>query len=160
MYRMSIITMLAPPTLAPRLDIARCTKMALIHDMAELLVGDITPADDIPKAEKSRREANTMEFLTSMMLSKSTGSFAQGQEMQEIWQEYETSSSREAIFVHDVDKIELVLQMIEYERSSRGTLDLGEFLGVLKRVQLPEMREWGTELLREREAFWEGVEGK
>lgn len=30
--------------------------MALVHDMAESIVGDIAPADNIPKSEKLRRE--------------------------------------------------------------------------------------------------------
>lgn len=34
----------------------RCIKLALVHDMAECIVGDITPADNISKAEKHRRE--------------------------------------------------------------------------------------------------------
>ena len=64
MYRMSIITMLAPPSLRARdLNVPRCTQMAIVHDMAESLVGDITPQDGIPKPEKSRREETTMEFL-------------------------------------------------------------------------------------------------
>lgn len=34
----------------------RCIKLALVHDMAECIVGDIAPADNISKAEKHRRE--------------------------------------------------------------------------------------------------------
>jgi hypothetical protein len=33
MYRMSIMTMMAPPSLATKINIPHCTKMALIHDM-------------------------------------------------------------------------------------------------------------------------------
>lgn len=47
MYRMSIITMLCPPE--ENIDKDRCVKLALIHDMAEALVGDITPPDRVPK---------------------------------------------------------------------------------------------------------------
>lgn len=34
----------------------RCIKLALVHDMAECIVGDIAPADNVSKAEKHRRE--------------------------------------------------------------------------------------------------------
>ena len=34
----------------------RCIKMALVHDIAESIVGDIAPADNIPKKEKQRLE--------------------------------------------------------------------------------------------------------
>lgn len=47
MYRMGIICMLAPKE--EGLDSGRCVKMALVHDMAEALVGDITPVDGVTK---------------------------------------------------------------------------------------------------------------
>lgn len=34
----------------------RCIKLALVHDMAECIVGDIAPSDNISKEEKHRRE--------------------------------------------------------------------------------------------------------
>lgn len=34
----------------------RCIKLCLVHDMAECIVGDLTPADDVPKEEKHERE--------------------------------------------------------------------------------------------------------
>lgn len=154
---MSIITMLAPPSLASRLNIPHCTKMALVHDMAESLVGDITPVDGVPVKEKHRREAVTMDFLAESLLAPSTGFFKQGEEIREIWQEYEASKTLEAVFVHDVDKIELLLQVIEYERSNQGKVDLREFLSVADRIQLHEMKVWCDEILQERIEYWEGL---
>jgi len=153
MYRMSIITLLAPPSLASRLDLGRCTLMALVHDMAESLVGDITPVDGVLKAEKSRREAATMEFLCTGLLGR-VGGGAAGEEMRKVWQEYEDGVTLEAMFVHDVDKVELLLQMVEYEREKGGKLNLGEFAWVAKRIVLPEVRQWCEEILGERESFW------
>lgn len=157
MYRMSIITMLAPVSLLCRLNVAHCTKMALVHDMAESLVGDITPVDGIPTKEKHRREADSMGYLTDELLGKSSGGLVQGQGIKEIFQEYEEGKTLESIFVHDVDKIELMLQMVEYERSNQGTLDLSEFLGVAKSIRLREVKTWCNEILNEREAFWRGL---
>lgn len=157
MYRMSLITMLAPPAISSKVDIPKCTKMALIHDIAELLVGDITPVDGVPKVEKNRRESTTMDYLTKSLLGRVYGGIA-GEEMKAIWQEYEDSKTLESQFVHDVDKIELVLQMIEYERVEEHRLDLGEFTWVASRVVLPECKEWAEELLKERELFWDGKE--
>lgn len=156
MYRMSIITMLAPPSFSSRLNVPHCTKMALIHDMAESLVGDITPKDDVEKPEKNRREAESMTFLSNGLLGKVAGG-AQGQELKLIWEEYEKNETLESKFVHDVDKLELLLQMNEYERSGGGDLDLGEFTWVGKRVELAEMKVWCEELLAERRAFWSGL---
>lgn len=155
---MSLISMFAPPTLRPRLDLPKCIKMCLIHDMAELLVGDITPVDGVPKPEKSRREAATMDYLTKTLLRKTPGGVADGQELRAIWQEYEDSQTLDSHFVHDVDKLELLLQMMEYERAGEGRLDLGEFAYVASKVEVPEMKEWADEVIREREEFWGSVE--
>ncbi|KAH8880269.1 metal dependent phosphohydrolases with conserved 'HD [Thozetella sp. PMI_491] len=153
MYRMSMITMLAPPTISARLDINRCIKMCLIHDMAESFVGDITPVDGVPKVEKNRREAATMDYLAKRLLGSVYGG-VQGDEIRAIWQEYEDSKTDESIFVHDIDKIELLLQMVEYEKRGGGKLDLGEFTYVSTVVVLPETKAWADDIIKEREAFW------
>lgn len=153
MYRMSILTMLAPKSLSSRLDVPHCTRMALIHDMAELLVGDITPVDGVAKPEKSRRESETMDYLCRNLLGGVDGGDA-GVEIKKVWQEYEDSETLESKFVHDVDKMELILQMVEYERQHEGRLNLQEFSWVAGRIVLPEVQAWCQEVLREREAFW------
>ncbi|KAK4554531.1 hypothetical protein LTR86_008385 [Recurvomyces mirabilis] len=157
MYRMSIITMLCPPSLSQRLDIGKCVQMALVHDMAEALVGDITPVDGVDKGEKSRREAGTMDFFTKDLLWRVDGGGAQGERIRALWQEYEDAGTEESVFVHDVDKIELLLQMMEYEREKAGTLDLGEFTRVAGKIQTADVRQWAREVLAERKVFWEGV---
>lgn len=153
MYRMSLIAMLAPPNIRDKVDLSKCIKMCLIHDMAESLVGDITPVDGVSKPEKNRREAATMEYITGGLLGQVHGGAA-GTEIQSIWQEYEDSKTLESQFVHDVDKIELLLQMVEYEKRGKGSLDLGEFTYVATVLTLPESKQWAEELLREREVFW------
>lgn len=161
MYRMSLISMLAPPALAATLDMNRCIKMCLIHDMAESLVGDITPVDGVAKPEKSRREATTMDYITETLLGNVYGGeSAIGKEIRAIWQEYEDSQTPESHFVHDVDKMELLLQMMEYEKRGQGNLDLNEFAYVATKMTLPETRVWAAELLQERDAFWAAVKTK
>jgi len=155
---MSIITMLAPKSLSSRLDIPRCTKMALIHDMGESLVGDITPKDGVSKPEKNRRETEAMDYLTKSLLGGvGNGGKEAGAAMRDVWQEYEDNKTLEANFVHDVDKLELILQMFEYEKRGQGTLDLGEFRWVADNILLAEVKEWSNEILRERKLFWESV---
>jgi putative hydrolases of HD superfamily len=157
MYRMSLITMFAPPSLAAKLNIPHCTKMALVHDMAEALVGDITPVDGVAKHEKNRRESTTMDYFTKSLLGRVNGGMT-AESVRSIWQEYEDSETLESKFVHDVDKIELILQMVEYERANEHKLDLGEFSWVASRIVMPEVKEWSDEVLKEREEFWGGRE--
>jgi putative hydrolases of HD superfamily len=155
MYRMSLLTMLCPPTLAKQLDLYKCMRMCLIHDMAESLVGDITPVDGVSKPEKSWREASTMDYISRDLLGNVYGGAA-GSEIRAVWQEYEDSETLDSKFVHDVDKIELLLQMVEYERRGRGQLDLGEFAYVTNKMHLAETADWAKDVLREREQFWDG----
>ncbi|CAG8971770.1 hypothetical protein HYALB_00001879 [Hymenoscyphus albidus] len=153
MYRMSLMTMLCPPSLSSRVDLARCMKMSLIHDMAESLVGDITPGDGVAKPEKSRREAETMDYISNNLLGSVYGGLA-GAEIRAIWQEYEDSETLESHFVHDIDKIELLCQMVEYEKRMDHTLDLEDFVYVSKKTVLPETKDWVNDIMKERESFW------
>lgn len=153
---MALITFLAPPSLASRLDMQKCIKMALVHDMAESLVGDITPIDGITKAEKSRREALTIDYLTLSLLGR-VGDGVEAGNINLLWEEYESGSTLESKFVHDVDKLELVLQMVEYERAHNCETDLGEFSWVADRIVLPEVRAWCEEVLDERKQMWEAA---
>lgn len=123
--------------------------------MAESIVGDITPVDGVPKPEKSRREAETMDYISKNLLGKVYGGLA-GQEIRAIWQEYEDSKTLDSLFVHDIDKMELLLQMVEYEKRADKCLDLGEFAYVATKVALPETQEWAKEILKERDEFWGG----
>ncbi|KAJ4291889.1 hypothetical protein N0V90_009786 [Kalmusia sp. IMI 367209] len=157
MYRMSIITMMAPSSISSRLDILKCCRMALIHDMAESLVGDITPVDNVSKTEKSRRESETMDYICTNLLGKFNGGI-NGKELRAIWQEYEDSETLESQFVHDVDKVELISQMVEYEREWKGEKDLGEFTWVTKKIQSKEVRAWSDQLLWERLEMWKGFD--
>ncbi|KKA27697.1 hypothetical protein TD95_002361, partial [Thielaviopsis punctulata] len=153
MYRMALMAMILPASVAARVDQDRCIKMALIHDMAELLVGDITPVDGVAKPEKSRRESETMDYLTKTLLGRFDGGLA-GKQIREIWQEYEDSQTAESIVVHDLDKLELLHQMVDYEKRAEKRLDLSEFAYVAKKIVTPEIRDMAEKVLEEKAAFW------
>lgn len=53
MYRMSIMTQLIEDS---SINKEKCIKMALVHDMAEAITGDITPDDGISAEEKLQLE--------------------------------------------------------------------------------------------------------
>ena len=64
------------------IDRDRCIKMDLVHDLAECLVGDITPYEGISKTDKAQREASTMDFLKGL-----TGDLPGGTEIAALWHE-------------------------------------------------------------------------
>ncbi|XP_070079841.1 5'-deoxynucleotidase HDDC2 isoform X5 [Equus caballus] len=106
MYRMAVMALV---TKDEHLNKDRCVRLALVHDMAECIVGDIAPADNIPKEEKHRREEEAMKQLTWLLPEDLR------KELYELWEEYETQSSAEARFVKQLDQCEMILQASEYE---------------------------------------------
>ncbi|XP_026518104.1 HD domain-containing protein 2-like isoform X1 [Terrapene carolina triunguis] len=64
MYRMAVMALV---TEDKQLNKDRCVRLALVHDMAECIVGDIAPADNISKEEKHQREEAAMKHLTQLL---------------------------------------------------------------------------------------------
>lgn len=116
MYRMSLMGLIADDI--PGVNRERCIKIALVHDIAEAIVGDITPSDGIPKAEKSRREQAALNEMCEVL-----GGGMRADEIKELWAEYENNSSLEANLVKDFDKVEMILQALEYEIEHGKVLD-------------------------------------
>ncbi|XP_029452395.1 HD domain-containing protein 2 [Rhinatrema bivittatum] len=118
MYRMAVMAFLVEDK---QLNKDRCVRLALVHDMAECIVGDIAPADNISKEEKHQREKAAMEQLTHLLSEDLK------KEVYELWEEYEYQSSAEAKFVKDLDQCEMILQALEYEELERKPGRLQEF---------------------------------
>lgn len=120
--------------LAPRagLDRERCVAMALAHDLAECVVGDITPYDGVSAEEKRRREEEAMRRLDAL---------AAGAGLLGLWAEYDAAATPEARFVKELDKLETALQADEYAASGAAAGDLREFRdNAERRVTTPLLR--------------------
>ncbi|KAJ1969523.1 hypothetical protein H4R35_006115, partial [Dimargaris xerosporica] len=108
MYRMSIMSMIVDD---PILDQQRCIKMCLVHDLAESLVGDITPFDGVSEMDKYQREEMAMTRICALL-----GDSPAAVEMAGLWHEYEACETPEARLVKDLDKFEMIVQAYEYEQ--------------------------------------------
>ncbi|KAK9084521.1 hypothetical protein Syun_031537 [Stephania yunnanensis] len=117
MHRMGLMALIAADI--PGLDRDRCIKMAIVHDIAEAIVGDITPSDGVPKEEKT-----AVNNRPSITFANCLGWIKRwAQEIHGLWMEYEQSSSLEAKIVKDFDKVEMILQALEYETEQGKNLD-------------------------------------
>ncbi|XP_072499322.1 5'-deoxynucleotidase HDDC2 [Notamacropus eugenii] len=144
MYRMAIMAFV---TEDKHLNKDRCVRLALVHDMAECIVGDIAPADNIPKEEKHRREKEAMKRLTQL-LSEDVR-----KEIYNLWEEYENQSSAEAKFVKQLDQCEMILQAFEYEDLENKPGRLQEFYDSTEgNFSHPEIVQLVSELTAERNA--------
>ena len=109
---------------SPSLDRNRAILMALVHDLVESVVGDITPESGISPEEKFRREeAAFKSVLKPLPLAK---------ELLSVWQEFETGETAEAQFVRRLDKLEMVFQARIYENTTG--LDLDRFSTSVKKL--------------------------
>lgn len=85
-------------------------KIALAHDLAEAIVGDITPHDGVSADEKHTRERKVMTEIRDELGDEA------GQELFELWHEYEQGKTPEAVVVKQFDKLEMLIQADEYEK--------------------------------------------
>ncbi|GLT34527.1 hypothetical protein SLA2020_090360 [Shorea laevis] len=145
MYRMALMALIAGDL--PGVNRERCIKIAIIHDIAEAIVGDITPSDGVPKEEKSRREQAALNEMCNVL-----GGGMRAEEIQELWAEYENNASLEANLVKDFDKVEMILQALEYEMEHGKVLD-EFFLSTAGKFQTEIGKSWAAEINSRRKSY-------
>lgn len=104
----------------PELDRGRLLALCALHDLAEVLVGDITPGDGVDPQSKIDRERSAAARI-----------LATRPDLWGLWEDYEKDRSDEAHFVHQLDKLDMALQALRYART-RG-LEPAEFLASARR---------------------------
>jgi putative hydrolases of HD superfamily len=121
-----------------KLNFERCCALAVVHDLAEAVVGDITPNDSITPQEKHEREADAIRQLEETL---------GGARISELWHEFEAGETAEAKLVRELDVIEMAWQARKYQRG--GALDISKAAqfeeSALQRVKSPA----GVHLLKE-----------
>ena len=115
----------------PELDALRVLMMALVHDVGEAYVGDITPHDNVPAEEKQARETAAID--------KILGKLPHGENLIAVWEEYEAQETPEAKFVKQIDRLEFAMQASVYEH--QGKIDGSEFYEkVAEQMRIPDLR--------------------
>jgi len=128
-------------------DRSRAIAMALVHDLAEVVVGDITPRDGVSDGEKHEREREAFAALSDALGGDV------GRELEDLFLEYEQGTSAEAKFVKDMDKLEMILQAEAYESEGaceRGALE-SFFAGVEGRWKTDVGRALASDVVERRE---------
>lgn len=104
-FRVAVMALLFGPRLG--LNVDKMVRLALIHDLAESRVGDLTPTDRVTSVEK--RE------LESLAFAEIVDGLPEGSALVDLWREYAEEATAEARAVHQLDKLELALQALVYE---------------------------------------------
>ena len=100
----------------PELNLERVLTLCLVHDLPEVVVGDLTPSDD--RSSKAEDERAAMGQLAP--------------EWVVLLDEYEAQSSPEAVFVRSLDKLDMALQAKVY--MERSELDLNQFIESARKI--------------------------
>ncbi|WWC87312.1 uncharacterized protein L201_002201 [Kwoniella dendrophila CBS 6074] len=153
MCRMALMAMMIPQDPNRPLDIPRCVMMALVHDLAEAHVGDITPVEGVPAHVKHQLEEQAMDSFLNEMLGGEGNKDARNR-FRSLWDEYETRETPESKLVKDLDRIELALQAVEYERSQDIQTLSPFFCGSIPHLEHPTIQKWAETLMEERRQLW------
>ena len=100
-------------------------KMILLHDLAESITGDFTPE------QKSKDEKIILENKTLKKILINLPEPLQNQYLS-LWNEYQKNDTKEANFVHQIDKLEMGLQAKIYSKQKNSIQDFSEFVSFAK----------------------------
>lgn len=147
MYRMAMLSFLVD---SEDLDKIKIMQMALIHDLAECIVGDITPHCGVSADEKHRREDEAMEGICELLGDK-------GPTILQMFREYEKQESPEAQYVKDLDRLDLIMQAYEYEKRDNIPGKLEEFfVSTNGKIKHPFINKIASEITADRDALCRG----
>lgn len=96
------------------LDVSRAVEIALVHDLAELRIGDLprTANRYFPEGAKKTAERAAMEEVLGPLSGRALG----------LYEEYQQGVTPEARLVKACDKLQLMLKVAVYERWGTGAL--------------------------------------
>lgn len=115
------------------LDTAKAVRMALLHDMAESVTGDITT----PEKEKMGHE-KVLE-MEEDALCKVFSELPENikKEYTKLVEELVESNTEEASLVNEIDKLEMLLQARHYQK--KHGIDLAEFKTAIPKIKRKDL---------------------
>jgi len=147
MYRMGVMGMLIS---SGRSEVEKgdATIVSICHDMAECLVGDITPHDKVSDEDKHTAEMDAMKKLVQDLPDFMARDFFTS------FKRYEDQEAGDvdARLTKDFDKFDMILQAFEYEKREKKGKFLQQFFDSTKDVlKSVPVKKWQKALLEIRE---------
>lgn len=104
-WQMALVALLAHRHLEHPVEIGRVLKMILVHDLVEALAGDVPFFEVGERKElKAERERAAIEEIRARIAGET------GQEIFELWHEFEAHETAEARFATALDNLEVQIQ--------------------------------------------------
>jgi len=169
-FRTAIMVWMLAADKKANLNMERVLKIALIHDICELYAGDMTPYDFhsiLPKdpkkwpelfdkwprfskskkiksfVDKHEKEKESLLKLISSLPAKLK------KEIFNLWLDYEKGLTKEGRFVKQVNRVETLLQALEYGRESKKQPYRSWWVGTEELVDDPILLNFIAELAKE-----------
>ena len=125
------------------LDPLKLVRMALIHDLPEAVIGDLTPPQKT--AETKEKEETAISQILGLLPKKQMETYLA------VWKEYQEGKTREAKAVRQLEKIEMALQAKEYQKWGSASKSLERFIKSAEEATAwPELRRLLSFVLEER----------
>lgn len=126
------------------LNTEKIMKMSLLHDLAETIIGDLTP-DEIQLDKKTELENKAMNDILKKLNSPLSNNYI------EIWQEFQEKKTNEAILVHECDKLEMAFQAMNYQKEGYSKEKIKPFIDSAKNnIKNKQLLEILAKLLEEK----------
>lgn len=124
-------------------DSEKIIKMSLLHDLAESKIGDFTP-ERLDVGEKIKLENNAFNEIMKNLPEKIKKQYLN------LWKEYQENNSPEAKIVHQIDKIEMVLQAKMYQNQGIHKEKLDSFYDSAKKEMTnSKLKELFTDIIND-----------
>ncbi len=144
-FGVTLISMIIPLPSDVRRD--KLIKMAIVHDLGEVKIGDLVwetgNYSNIKKhTDKKEKEINAMKELSKLL---------NNDEIKELGIEFIKQETKTAKFLKEIDKIEMILQALEYEKKVHPS-KLDEFWeNAEKYIKDEKIKEFFIELKKQRD---------
>ena len=120
------------------LDINKVIEMLVLHELGEVIIGDITPFDNITPEEKMKKEHEAMREVIGDLVNQ--------EEFLSLLFEFDEKKTKEAIFAHHCDKLEADIQAKVYQdMGCQHPLDEQENNVVFKSNKVQQMVKDGAQ---------------
>ena len=124
-------------------DSEKMLKMILLHDLAESKIGDYTP-NQISKENKIKIENNAYDEIIGTLPNAIKLQYGK------IWKEYQKQESPESTIVHQIDKLEMVLQAKMYQKGGASTVAVESFFkSAESEITHPKLKEILNQILQD-----------
>ncbi|MFA6322872.1 MAG: HD domain-containing protein [Candidatus Buchananbacteria bacterium] len=158
-WRLGMLVIILTDQLSKKIDLEKALKMVLIHDLPEIIAGDGSPLGDDGMGQNSyafnheraqerhNEEKEAAISIFNMLPAEEAKKFFN------LWLEYERQESFESKVVKSLDKIEALMQVLEYRKGHlfKDHLEFNKKYALKGSEIDPAINEFGNHIFSEME---------